>query len=163
MKIGSMMLQTGLFLVAVLAGAVSVVSGSVNCYTCSYTITGAPWISYECANNTDKVTTGSAQVPCHHTLQCVTKVVYNADLTEIRSVTRGCFVPDVYKCGVNCCDQSLHDVSCQYQCRSDGCNNKDVTKILKKTTGTGAASAIHPKWSLSVTFVLFSVIILSAM
>ncbi|XP_021342711.1 uncharacterized protein LOC110443065 [Mizuhopecten yessoensis] len=151
----------GPLVLAVLAGAVSVVSGFVDCYSCSYTITAAPWITYECANDTDHVQTGSVQVPCPDSLYCVTKVVYNADLTEIRSVTRGCMVPDTVRCGVNCCDKSLYDVSCQYQCRTDGCNNRDVTTKLNERSGTGAAAAIHSGVILPPFLVLFSSFIMS--
>ncbi|XP_033725966.1 uncharacterized protein LOC117315712 isoform X2 [Pecten maximus] len=145
----------GALLLAVLTGTVSVVSGFINCYTCSYTITAAPWITFECANDTDHVTTGSPKVQCDDSLHCVTKVVYNADLTQIKSVTRGCFVPDPFKCGVNCCDQSIYDVSCQYQCRSDSCNNRDVTAKLKRQTGTASSTSPTVTMTCALMFCYF--------
>lgn len=143
----------GLLLV-VFAGVMTSVTANVNCYSCSYTITAAPWLHYECANDTDHVKTGSPTVPCPETFQCVTKVVYNQDLTEIRSISRGCFLPDSFKCGENCCDQSLYDVSCQYQCRSDNCNNRDVTAILKQPSGTGTAASTTPSVSMPCILML---------
>ena len=53
------------------------------------------------------------------------------DRKTVRSVDRGCRIPEKLACGKNCCDENIYNVVCQYECEGTGdtvCNSRDVSK-----------------------------------
>lgn len=132
-----------------------------NCYSCSYTISGDPTVTFECANQPWNATTGAPVMSCTTAgSYCVTRVIYQRDKKTVSSMDRGCRIPQYLKCGQNCCEENPQTVVCEYQCKGTTsgqsiCNSCDVSRAPKDhTCGTAA--------DIKISSILTFLIILAA-
>ncbi|KAH3692615.1 hypothetical protein DPMN_193769 [Dreissena polymorpha] len=95
-------------------------SGSFNCFTCSYTLSGDPSVGYYCVNAT--LPTSPPIVSCSKPHMCVTTAVFNEERSQVRSVFRTCRQPDNICTGSNCCEQTGVYPVCQHKCDTDMCD-----------------------------------------
>ena len=50
---------------------------------------------------------------------------------KIKSVMRTCGTPETFGCGINCCQGSIYDDTCQYQCQGELCNGENEAKRIQ--------------------------------
>ncbi|XP_063422606.1 uncharacterized protein LOC134707053 [Mytilus trossulus] len=110
---------------------------ALQCYSCSYSITGNPMLHYDCITEPWNVTMGTPIIQCPNGL-CITKVIYELGKHRVWSADRACRAPEVIDCGDNCCTENSHNIVCQYQCSGVGnavCNSLNISKPPKNTNG----------------------------
>ncbi|XP_061169747.1 uncharacterized protein LOC133179032 [Saccostrea echinata] len=106
----------------------------LTCYSCTY-IENSGKRDYECVNAPFNVTTANT-VPCANDSFCFTRVQYNKDTLEVRSISRGCGESASLDCGRNCCSTDNYWHTCLTECLADNefCNDKDKSKYISGTT-----------------------------
>ncbi|KAJ8307557.1 hypothetical protein KUTeg_015641 [Tegillarca granosa] len=113
----------------------TVPTDGLKCYVCSYSYTGVKEATYKCVSEPWNVTTG---------------------YQRLNSFDRFCGNPESYNCGRNCCDSSLQNEGCQYECHTDLCNNN--TKVITPSGSGDPKSRTGSVKSDKISFVVISVL-----
>lgn len=134
----------------------TVPTDGLKCYVCSYSYTGVKEATYKCVSEPWNVTTGLVTMACQPNQICMTRTVYTKGYQRLNSFDRFCGNPESYNCGRNCCDSSLQNEGCQYECHTDLCNNN--TKVITLSGSGDPKSRTGSVKSDKISFVVISVL-----
>ena len=83
---------------------------------------------------------------------------YVSGYKKIKSVMRTCGTPETFGCGINCCQGSIYDDTCQYQCQGELCNGENEAKRIQ--TGSPGKPPGGSGTNLNITFTSICVFLL---